>query len=75
MVIPPKFKDATIFREGLCAVKKEGKWGYIDKKGNTVIPFKYVSATEFEDGFAQVEFPKNKKYITITIDRTGKWVD
>ena len=29
------------FSEGLISVKKDGKWGVIDKQGNTAIPFKY----------------------------------
>lgn len=29
------------FSEGLISVKKEGKWGVIDKQGNTAIPFQY----------------------------------
>ena len=32
-------EDLTSFRSGLAGVKKNGKVGYIDKKGNVVIPF------------------------------------
>lgn len=42
-----KFDDAKHFYHGFAAVSKKGKWGYIDKKGNVVVPIKYQSASEF----------------------------
>ena len=39
-------EDLTSFRSGLAGVKKNGKVGYIDKKGNVVIPFEYDSPTQ-----------------------------
>ena len=30
------------------AVKKDGKWGYINKKGQTILPFQYEYANHFE---------------------------
>lgn len=35
------FEGVGGFNNGLCAVKKNGKWGYIDTKVNEVIPCKY----------------------------------
>lgn len=41
------------FSEGLISVDKEGKWGVIDKQGNTVIPFKDNSPVgSFHNGLA-----------------------
>ena len=42
------------FSEGLLTVKKDGKWGVIDKQGNTAIPFKYDYPVigSFHDGLA-----------------------
>jgi tetratricopeptide (TPR) repeat protein len=37
-----------------------GKWGYTDKQGNEVIPFKYEEASDFHDGLAAVGL--NGKY-------------
>ncbi|MFP4107391.1 MAG: WG repeat-containing protein, partial [Phycisphaerae bacterium] len=34
-------------------MEKDGKWGYIDRKGNTVIPFRYALAGEFHKGIAR----------------------
>ena len=40
-VIPLIYHCAMLFSEGLLAVKKNDKWGYVDKNHNIVIPFEY----------------------------------
>lgn len=52
--IAPKYEDAGTFNNGLAPVKQNGKWGYIDKTGKTVIPFQYDIAGLFNEGFALV---------------------
>ena len=47
-----------------------GKWGYNDKNGKEVVPFKYDSANLFSEGLAHVRL--NGKYGYI--DKTGKEV-
>lgn len=42
------------FSEGLAMVKIDGKYGYIDNLGNTVIEPKYDKAESFSDGLALV---------------------
>lgn len=72
MVIKPGFADAGSFSEGLAGVrsKKEGLWGYIDKQGNTVVPFIYQQAFPFHNGKARVKI--NDKFGVI--DRQGAYV-
>ncbi len=41
MVIQPQFEDAKIFSEGLAAVYNGKRWGYINAKGEYVIPPKF----------------------------------
>jgi len=53
-VIGLQYEDAQFFSEGLAAVKKNGKWGYIDKDNNVVIPFAYDVANIFSEGYAVV---------------------
>jgi WD40 repeat protein len=48
------------FSEGLAAVPKGDKWGYIDKKGKTIIPFDFSNAFNFNNCKAKVSF--NRKY-------------
>jgi hypothetical protein len=57
IVIEPRDYDAVAqgFSEGRLAVKKDGKWGYIDKTGRTVAEPKFVKASPFNGGVAQVE--------------------
>jgi hypothetical protein len=83
-VIPPIYEDAKGFRQGLAAVKRNGKWGFIDKTGTVVIPFQYDEAHDFwakghnicnqslshDKDIAQVEV--NGKWIWI--NRTGSQV-
>lgn len=48
------FQDhAYLMTEGLLAVKKEYKWGFVNAKGKTVIPFSYDWVSVFEQGKAQ----------------------
>ncbi|MGC8866642.1 MAG: WG repeat-containing protein [Elusimicrobiales bacterium] len=56
MIIPKIYEDAKGFSdEGLCPVKLNGKWGFINNKNKTVIPFKYDDAGIFSEGLAAVE--------------------
>ncbi len=59
------FENAMDFSDGLAAVKKDGKWGYINENGVTAIPFELEScaaadamesdcAFGFRDGLAPV---------------------
>ncbi|MEO0074853.1 MAG: WG repeat-containing protein [candidate division WOR-3 bacterium] len=56
VVIPPKFKDANDFSEGLAAIKYYISWGYIDTAGKIVIQCQYEKANDFKDGFAKVKY-------------------
>ncbi len=66
----PDYEYIGFFREGLALAAKNGKYGYIDKNNETVIPFLYDSGTDFEDGRAIVELDGK----TGIIDRTGQEV-
>ena len=54
----------------LAPVKKDGKWGYIDKKGDVVVPFKFDFADTFSDGIATVA----KKDKFSFIDTSGHYL-
>lgn len=63
IVISPQFEDAAFFYEGYAAVKKGGKYGYINKTGKLVIPCKFFVAKPFQYGY--VEDIKRKKDDTV----------
>ena len=50
-----KCEIVNIPADELTADHKDGKWGFIDTKGNFVIEPKFDDASDFSDGCAQVE--------------------
>lgn len=54
--------------EELIAVKKNGKWGFLDRNGVKKIQFKYDDAYPFSEGMARVKLNN----IWIVIDKNGK---
>lgn len=56
-VIPPKYDNAKSFSENLAAVKfRYGKWGFVNKNGEEIIPFKYDDVIScFKHGLARVQ--------------------
>lgn len=55
IVISPKYEKAYGFSEGIAAVKKNGKWGFIDINGIIVVPFEYDKIEQnFEDGLGRM---------------------
>ncbi|MBK7290611.1 MAG: WG repeat-containing protein [Chitinophagaceae bacterium] len=56
--------------EGKLAVRSNNKWGYIDMKGNQVIPFQYDSCDSFKGDYAKVQVDGKWGII----DKTGKTI-
>jgi len=53
IAIEPQFGyGSSNFSDGLACVEKNGLYGYIDRTGATVIPFRYENASDFNDGLA-----------------------
>lgn len=74
-LVAPTYEDAKGFSEGLAAVKKNGKWGFIDETGKVVIDFKYDYAGSFDEGYAVVgksEEGWEEYYTCYIVDKTGK---
>ncbi len=59
----PVWSDVRGFSEGLAAVEQDGKWGYIDTAGKTVIPCVYREAGDFHNGRASVRPASSFGYI------------
>ena len=72
--IKPQFDGLTDFTEGLAAVNlgakcgMGGKWGYVDKDGQTIIPFRFLWAGAFHDGQACASEKRGEEEV---IDRSG----
>lgn len=54
----------------MACVKRNGKWGFINKFGVEVIPCKFSNAESFSEGLAPVEIDGNVAYI----DQSGRVV-
>lgn len=54
VVIPPQFRSAGDFSEGLASVRLSGTYGYIDATGTFIIPPQFDYATPFSGGLAVV---------------------
>lgn len=49
-----KYEILGTFNEGYACVKRNNKWGYINTKGEEVIPCKYGFANSFSEGLAGI---------------------
>jgi len=79
IIIPAGYEKAWQFSEGLGAVCKNGKVGFINIQGKTVIPFQFQYNPNinhkadflFKDGSCAVFGPNGKQGL---IDKQGKWI-
>lgn len=68
-----RYDDISDFHEGLLAVCKNQKWGYINSKGKEVIPCKYEYSCDFSEGLACVYLEGDDLPIAF-IDKNGNTV-
>ena len=54
------YSSSSYPSEGLIATQKGYLWGYLDRAGNEVIPFRYTRASNFKNGLAIVYINRNK---------------
>ena len=60
------YEDARPFsNEGYAAVRKNGKWGFIDTNGNEVIPFYFDDALSFGQHLAAIKIGEFWGYISL----------
>lgn len=77
IVIPAQYRRAWVFSEGLAAVQKNGMIGFINRKGDVMIPFRYpyhgnpLSSFVFENGHCIVADTTGKCGV---INRKGEWI-
>lgn len=54
--------------DGMLGIKRNGKWGFINDKGNPVVEIKYDDCDSYDNGYGRVK--KNGKWGIV--DKTGK---
>lgn len=70
-----KYEKLGSFSEGLAAVMRDGKWGYINTKGEEVIPCRYSMCEAFHEGLAAVQKYSEEGFLDTEwgyIDTEGK---
>lgn len=68
--IPLRYEAAKPFRNGLAAVRIDGRWGYIDRSGDLVIRPAYTEVASFYGAFAEVRVNEASGII----DRRGRMI-
>jgi hypothetical protein len=61
-------------KDELYPVKRKEKWGYINRKGETILPLQWGDADDFYEGFAKVGGTKGDDELYGFIDKKGNWV-
>jgi hypothetical protein len=62
--------DVSLFSEGFLAIKKNGKWGFIDKYGKLLIRAEFDECWDFKDRRALVRKEKQFNWI----DNNGRYI-
>ena len=63
VIIMPEYSNARGFSEGMAAVSKDNKWGFIDVKGDIVIAIQYLDVRDFHEGKAAIRTENGWGYI------------
>lgn len=62
------YEDAKPFADGWAAVKRDGKWGFIDKEGTVKVDFRFDDALSFGQHLAAVKVDRYWGYISLSGD-------
>ena len=60
MIVPPRFEQVYFLQEDRCGALADGKWGFIDRKGEFVVTPKYDEVLAFSEGLAAVNLGGKK---------------
>lgn len=63
LAVPPRYEQASDFREGRARIWVDGKFGFIDRTGRIAVPARWDSAEDFSDGLAQVKADGQARFI------------
>lgn len=78
-IIKPKYQQVNPFSEGLASAKFRGRWGFIDRQGKEITPFKYDPMYDGGKDYASYSLSEGKAAVRSGgkwgfIDKTGKEV-
>ncbi|HOP63340.1 MAG TPA: WG repeat-containing protein [Spirochaetota bacterium] len=67
-LVKPQFDYASSFHENFARIQINGKWGFINNKGEMVVKPQYVWVTDYHKGYAQI---KSKNGLWFFINKEG----
>ena len=62
-MIEPKFDELRTFYKGIASFRLNGKYGFVNKKGEIIIAPGFDYASSFENGYAYVEIAGKAGFI------------
>lgn len=71
-VLKAEYDEITEFVEGVAAIRKDGKWGYVSDKGTIILAPAYDIAYPFSEGMGVLA--SGDQTLTAIVDRTGKLI-
>ena len=69
-LLKAEYEVISEFSEGIAAVKKNGKWGYVSEQGTEILAPAYEVAYPFHEGMAVLA--SNDHTLVAIVDRSGK---
>lgn len=60
-----KYDTKRNYSQGLAAVEKDGKWGFVNKKDKLLVSLKYDSVSDFSSGHAMVRLNGKWSYVNL----------
>lgn len=73
IMVAPQYERTNYYKDGLIAVKKNGKWGFVDKDNRTVIDFEYDDPLIDEQEYYKLRDAYAVNYDKIAVVKNGKW--
>lgn len=74
-IVPSKYDETTLPREGMIRVRKDDRWGFFDTMGHQVIDFQYRTVSDFSEGLAVVNVdPDSMTVLYGFIDKENRFV-
>ncbi|MCX7655143.1 MAG: WG repeat-containing protein [Treponemataceae bacterium] len=74
IILEPVYEEARCFAEGRAAVKKEGKWGFIDVAGKLRVPCTFGTVVDFEGPRTYAALPAKESNRWGVIDTEGNTI-
>jgi len=76
LVVPCEYEMYLDYWDGICALRKDGKWGYFNEKGKQILDFEYdASINTLYNRFleANINVPYSPQSGLIVLCKDGKW--